>query len=101
MAELKSMLDEILEAWRDVREGIVDELNNIPRRRADFRPTPHVRTVREQVQHILEVAMMAAGNSRVPIQPATRAVAEAARDVCQARWKARRRPSSSRCCARR
>jgi uncharacterized damage-inducible protein DinB len=66
MAELKSMLDEMLESWRDVRQGIIAELKNIPADRMDFRPTPEVRSVREQVQHILEVAMMATGEFTRP-----------------------------------
>jgi len=66
MAELKSMLDEVLEAWHDVREGVIDELENIPADKMDFRPTPEVRSVREQVQHILEVAMMATGEFTRP-----------------------------------
>ena len=39
---------------------------NIPADRFDFRPTPQVRTVREQVQHILEVAMMMTGEFTRP-----------------------------------
>lgn len=66
MAELKSMLDEILEAWHDVRQGIIAEVENIPADRFDFRPTPEVRSVREQVQHILEVAMMMTGEFTRP-----------------------------------
>ena len=66
MAELKSMLDEILEAWRDVREGITEEVANIPAGQFDFKPTPDVRSVREQVQHILEVSMMAAAEFTRP-----------------------------------
>lgn len=66
MAELKSMLDEILEAWHDVRVGIVEEVENIPAGRFDFRPTPEVRSVREQVQHILEVALMMTGEFTRP-----------------------------------
>ena len=61
MSELKSMLDEVLEAWRDVREGVIEEVQNIPADKFDFKPTPEVRSVREQVQHILEVSMMATG----------------------------------------
>lgn len=61
-----SMLDEMLESWRDVRQGIIDEVRNIPANRMDFRPTPEVRSVREQVQHILEVAMMATGEFTRP-----------------------------------
>jgi uncharacterized damage-inducible protein DinB len=66
MSDLKSMLDELLEAWRDVREGVIDELDNIPANRMDFRPEPEVRSVREQVQHILEVSMMATGEFTRP-----------------------------------
>lgn len=61
MAETVSVLDEVLESWRDVRAGIVEEVENIPANQFDFRPTPEVRTVREQVQHILEVALMMTG----------------------------------------
>ena len=61
MAELKSLLDEVLESWEGVREGLIAEVENIPADRFDFRPTPEVRGVRELVQHILEVAMMMTG----------------------------------------
>ena len=56
-----SLLEETLEAWRDVREGVIAEVRNIPARHFDYRPTPDVRSVREQVVHILEVAMMMVG----------------------------------------
>lgn len=58
MADFTSFLDETLEAWRDVREGIIDEVENIPADKFDFRPTPEVRNVTEMVQHILEVSML-------------------------------------------
>jgi uncharacterized damage-inducible protein DinB len=56
-----SLLEETLEAWRDVRLGLIAEVRNIPARHFDFRPTPDVRSVRELVVHILEVAMMMTG----------------------------------------
>lgn len=56
-----SLLDEALEAWRDARFGVLDEVRNIPADKFDFRPTPDVRSVREQVVHILEIAMMMVG----------------------------------------
>ena len=56
-----SLLEETLEAWRDVRLGLIDEVRNIPAKHFDYRPTPDVRTVREQVVHVLEVAMMMVG----------------------------------------
>lgn len=58
MADFSSFLDETLEAWRDARDGIIDEVENIPADKFDFRPTPEVRSVKELVQHILEVSMM-------------------------------------------
>ena len=62
----KSQLEETLEAWRFAREGVRDELKNLPADRMDFRPTPESRTVRELTQHILEVAMMMTGELTRP-----------------------------------
>jgi uncharacterized damage-inducible protein DinB len=56
-----SLLEEALEAWRGAREGVIDEVRNIPAEHFDFRPTPDVRSVRDQVVHILEIAMMMVG----------------------------------------
>lgn len=61
MVGLKSLLEEALEAWRGARQGLIEEVENIPADRFDFRPTPEVRSVAEQVQHVLEVAMMMTG----------------------------------------
>ena len=59
-------LDETLEAWRDARQGLIEEVENIPEGRFDFRPTPEVRSVAELVQHILEVALMMTGELTRP-----------------------------------
>jgi uncharacterized damage-inducible protein DinB len=61
MAAPSSFLEETLRAWRGDREGIIDEVRNIPADQFDFRPTPEVKSVRELVQHILEVSMMMTG----------------------------------------
>lgn len=66
MAAFKSLLEETLESWADTRSGIVDELENIPEDQFDFRPTAEVRSVKEQVVHILEVAMMMTGELTRP-----------------------------------
>lgn len=66
MARLDSFLEETLEAWRDVREGLIEEVDNIRATRFDFRPAPEARSVRELVQHILEVAMMMTGELTRP-----------------------------------
>lgn len=61
-----TLLEETLEAWRDVRHGIIDEVRNIPAKRFDFSPAPGVRNVRELVQHILEVSMLMTGELTRP-----------------------------------
>lgn len=61
-----SLLDETLDAWWDVRAGVIDEVRNIPAGKFDFRPTLDVRSVRELVQHILEVSMMMTGELTRP-----------------------------------
>lgn len=57
----KSLLDEALEAWLWTRESLIDEVENIPANQFNFRVAPGSRTVAELVQHILEVAIMMAG----------------------------------------
>lgn len=57
MSSFTNLLEEALEAWEDARLGALDEADNIPEEHWDFRPTPEVRSVRELVVHILEVAM--------------------------------------------
>ena len=61
MPPYTTMLEETLEAWQGVREGLIAEVRNIPGNRFDFRPTPQSRSVAELAQHILEVAMMMTG----------------------------------------
>ncbi len=66
MASYKSLLEETLESWRDVRQGLIEEVENVPDDRFDFRPTPEVMSVTELVQHILEVALMMTGELTRP-----------------------------------
>jgi uncharacterized damage-inducible protein DinB len=61
-----TFLDETLEGWRGVRQGLIEEVLNIPADQFGYRPAPGVRTVRELVQHILEVAMMMTGELTRP-----------------------------------
>ncbi|UCG51529.1 MAG: DinB family protein [Candidatus Latescibacterota bacterium] len=58
MPTYKSILEETLEAWEDVRFGIIEEVRNIPGGRFDYRPTPDVMSVHDLVAHILEISMM-------------------------------------------
>jgi len=61
MLTYRNLLEEALESWTDARQGLIDEVRNIPVKAFDFRPTPEVRSVTELVVHILEVAMMMTG----------------------------------------
>jgi uncharacterized damage-inducible protein DinB len=56
-----TILEEALESWQDARIGFLDEVRNIPAAHWSFRPTPEVRSVRDLVVHVLEVAMMMTG----------------------------------------
>lgn len=57
----KSILDEALEAWADARQGVIDELENLPAHSFSARPVPGMRSVAEMAVHILEVAQMMVG----------------------------------------
>ena len=61
MQPYTTLLEESLEAWEDARLGAYEEARNIPARHWDYRPTPDVRSVRELVIHILEVALLMTG----------------------------------------
>ena len=56
-----SILEETLATWKDSRDGLIEEVRILPAGKLDFRPAPEVRTAREVVRHILEVAMMMTG----------------------------------------
>jgi uncharacterized damage-inducible protein DinB len=58
---MTSFLTETLGAWRHVRHGAIDEIENIAEEHFDFRPAPEVRSIRELTRHILEVAAMMTG----------------------------------------
>ncbi|MBI4482751.1 MAG: DinB family protein [Acidobacteria bacterium] len=61
MKTYTSLLEETLEAWTDVRQGLIEEAKNIPGSKFDFRPSPGMRSVTELIHHILEVALLMTG----------------------------------------
>jgi uncharacterized damage-inducible protein DinB len=61
MSARTTILDEAIEAWEDARSGVIDEVENVPADKFDFRPAPETRTVSELVLHILEVSLMMVG----------------------------------------
>jgi uncharacterized damage-inducible protein DinB len=56
-----NLLEEALEAWSYVRDGVIAELSIIPLERLEFRPTPKSRTVADLARHIVESGLMASG----------------------------------------
>ena len=56
-----SLLEEALEAWKYTRDGVVDEMRNLPEKDLSFRPAAGSRSVLELVQHIVESGLMMAG----------------------------------------
>jgi len=58
---LTSLLDEALEAWAFAREGVIDELKNIPEKDLAFAPNEKSRSVIELAQHVIESGMMMSG----------------------------------------
>ena len=61
-----SLLDEALESWQGVREGLIREAENIPANKFDFKIAPESRSVAGLIQHVLEVASMMTGELTRP-----------------------------------
>ena len=61
MEKYTTLLEETLESWQGARNGVIEELANIPELHWDFRPVKEVRSVHDLAIHILEVAMMMTG----------------------------------------
>ena len=66
MAERTTLLDEAVEAWMFARDGVLDELRNIPEKDLSFRPAAEARSALELVQHIIESGLMMAGELARP-----------------------------------
>jgi uncharacterized damage-inducible protein DinB len=58
---MNSLLEESIEAWEDVRGGVIEEVENVPAEKFSFRPADGVRSFGELVVHILEVPLMMVG----------------------------------------
>lgn len=61
-----TLLDEVIEAWEDVRRGVLQEAEVIPEDRWDWRPDEGARSVHELLRHILESGLMATGELSRP-----------------------------------
>lgn len=56
-----NLMEEALEAWEDVRRGVLEEAENIPDERYGHRPDPEARSVSELLRHILVSGEMMVG----------------------------------------
>lgn len=66
MIQYTTILEEALEAWTFTREGVIEELRNIPEKELGFRPREESRTVVELAQHVIESGLMMAGELSRP-----------------------------------
>lgn len=56
-------IDRIIEGWKEVRAGLVEEVSQIPADQFSFRATPDTRSVSELLQHIIETQKTLVGES--------------------------------------
>ena len=54
-------LDNLVETWKDVREGLIAEASKIPADKFDFKATPETRSVAELLQHIIATQAILVG----------------------------------------
>jgi uncharacterized damage-inducible protein DinB len=66
MTARTTLLEEALENWKFARDGVIDELRNLPDKDLSFRPAPESRSALELVQHIVESGLMMAGELSRP-----------------------------------
>ncbi len=66
MKRYTTLLEETLEAWAFTRDGVIDELRNIPARDLAFAPHEESRSVVELVQHVIESGRMMSGELSRP-----------------------------------
>jgi uncharacterized damage-inducible protein DinB len=53
----------LIASWKEVRDGFIDEINQIPAEQFSFRATPETRSVTELLQHVIESQKMIVGES--------------------------------------
>ena len=63
---LTTVLEEVLEAWKYTRAGVISEIRNLPDVSLKFRPATNSRTAAEIAIHIAESGLMMAGELSRP-----------------------------------
>ena len=59
-------INRIVESWKEVRAGLIEEVSQIPADQFSFRATPDTRSVSEVVQHIVETQKILVGEATRP-----------------------------------
>ena len=54
-------LEEIIDVWKEIRSGLIDEVSLIPEESLTFRATPATRSVAEIIHHIVEAQTFLVG----------------------------------------
>jgi len=63
---LRSVLDEVLEAWAYTRTGVIEEARSLPEKDFSFRPAEKSRSVIELLQHVIESGLLMSGELSRP-----------------------------------
>ena len=59
-------IENIIESWKEVRSGLIDEAGQIPADQFSFQPAPDSRSVRQLLQHIVESQKFLVGEACRP-----------------------------------
>src|SRR5437588_7946279 len=59
-------VENIIESWKEVRNGLIDEANQIPADQFGFQPAPDSRSVRQLLQHLVESQKFLVGEACRP-----------------------------------
>ncbi len=59
-------IDRMIETWKEVRKGLIDECSQIPDDQFSFRATPDMRSVSELLQHVIETQKTLVGEAARP-----------------------------------
>jgi uncharacterized damage-inducible protein DinB len=56
-------IDRLVQSWREVRTGLINEASQIPEDKFSFRATPETRSVTELLQHIVQIQKLLVGEA--------------------------------------
>ena len=59
-------VENIIESWKEVRNGLIDDANQIPGDQFGFQPAPDTRSVRQLLQHLVESQKFLVGEACRP-----------------------------------